>query len=532
MLTAFKLGNFKAFGETQTIPLRPLTLIFGPNSSGKSSIIHGLLFAHEANRTGRLDVQQTLLGGDSVDLGGFPQFVYRHDFAADVDWSVELDVRHLPQRSIEVLGPVGRLCVSLTIGCPGSEVSLTSYTIEADGRTLLSARGADLAERFIDHAHPLFQRVAMKRQLGSGPKASERRCRILKEAAESLIPRVTLRLNGFLPKGVTETTGAAAASDRSTTKSSKQRPQKDGLAAKVQFDLLRLLDEVIGGVALAMESELNRLIYLGPLRSYPPRHLAFDQYHDPNWRAGGGHAYDIARRDSKVQEKVNEWLGAKHMGTRYKLHVTRLLPPDAHEDAIGFTAHDLAARRDLTSLSADDFEHVIREGLEYHTEPEREGFDRSIPHFMWLYDKVAKTFVTHRDVGIGVSQVLPVLVYAFGSQNRIIAIEQPEIHLHPALQAELADVFIESALGERKNMFILETHSEHLILRVLRRIRESASGELAAGLTPIRPEDVAVLYVSPTPEGSKVTEIPIRADGEFAAPWPDGFFPDRAKELF
>jgi len=41
-----------------------------------------------------------------------------------------------------------------------------------------------------------------------------------------------------------------------------------------------------------------------------------------------------------------------------------------------------------------------------------------------------------------------------------------------------------------------------------------------------------VLYVSPAPEGSKVIEIPIRPDGEFGAPWPDGFFPDRAKELF
>ena len=67
MLTALRLGNFKAFAATQTIPLRPLTLIFGPNSSGKSSIIHGLLLAHEAIRTGTIDVRRPQLGGDSVE---------------------------------------------------------------------------------------------------------------------------------------------------------------------------------------------------------------------------------------------------------------------------------------------------------------------------------------------------------------------------------------------------------------------------------------------------------------------------------
>ena len=92
---------------------------------------------------------------------------------------------------------------------------------------------------------------------------------------------------------------------------------------------------------------------------------------------------------------------------------------------------------------------------------------------LWLYDERTKTIVTHRDVGIGISQVLPVIVYAYANRNKLIAIEQPEIHLHPAMQAELGDVFIESALGENKNTFILETHSEHLIFRIMRRMRET-----------------------------------------------------------
>jgi predicted ATPase len=69
-------------------------------------------------------------------------------------------------------------------------------------------------------------------------------------------------------------------------------------------------------------------------------------------------------------------------------------------------------------------------------------------------------------VGFGVSQVLPVLVRAFASEGSIQAMEQPEIHLHPALQAEIGDVFLHSAL-EHGNTFLLETHSEHLILRMV-----------------------------------------------------------------
>ncbi|KAJ0337185.1 hypothetical protein COL154_014317 [Colletotrichum chrysophilum] len=136
------------------------------------------------------------------------------------------------------------------------------------------------------------------------------------------------------------------------------------------------------------------------------------------------------------------------------------------------------------------------------------------------------------DVGFGISQVLPVLALAHANQGKLIAIEQPEIHLHPALQAELGDVFIESALGEGKNTFILETHSEHVILRLLRRIRETTNGELPEGLQPLHPEDVQILYARPEGSGSRIIELAVDAEGEFVDPWPDGFFPERAEELF
>jgi len=77
----------------------------------------------------------------------------------------------------------------------------------------------------------------------------------------------------------------------------------------------------------------------------------------------------------------------------------------------------------------------------------------------------------------------------------------------------------------------LETHSEHLILRILRRIRETTENRLPAGMTPVRPEDVTVVYVDPTSDGSVIKHMEITPDGDFSEPWPGGFFTDRLNDL-
>jgi predicted ATPase len=114
----------------------------------------------------------------------------------------------------------------------------------------------------------------------------------------------------------------------------------------------------------------------------------------------------------------------------------------------------------------------------------------------------------------------------------MVAIEQPEIHLHPALQAELGDVFIDSALGGGGNTFLLETHSEHLLLRIMRRMRETHSGKLAPGVVPVRPADVSVLFVEPESGGSIVREMPLNERGELVKAWPGGFFEEGLNEIF
>ena len=156
------------------------------------------------------------------------------------------------------------------------------------------------------------------------------------------------------------------------------------------------------------------------------------------------------------------------------------------------------------------------------------------------------------DVGVGISQVVPVLFgcwQAMSARNGV-HIQQPELHLHPKLQAQLADVFIKCVNAPIKcGIFLLESHSEHLLLRLLRRIRESHMAEVNLGKNApdqasvtnmqkvkghaLKADQVSVVYVSKDESGiTKMKPLRLSDDGEFIDRWPNGFFTERDIELF
>lgn len=565
-LTALRIGNFKAFADTQRIPLKPITLIFGPNSAGKSSIIHSLALAHEARfgqdkrGAARLDVHHTDIGGSSIDLGGFRQFVYRGQVANRVEWGAELQVGALDARLRELLGEATEVSVNLVLGIeldneghamPNADPRVDAVMIATDGTEVLHMSRRDQDERGellrldrIADKHPVMRKIvaAIIESATTAREAEEQDFASAGEAIANLLPKLTIRAERFFPNGV-EVSGdkPAGSAGQSQLFAVSKGNRGEDIAQAVTAYLPRVLDDLVGGLFSALSGDLERLQYLGPIRSLPPRHIAFAEQGDADWYAGGAYAWDLVRREDAVRAAVNTWLGSDKLKTPYDLMVRSLvaldqvqgpldaaledLPPDAFDtevtsdwDQEGENNYPYSIIKDPAATAGN----LVKQIAESDADRIRE---------LVLVDKRSNTLVSHRDVGIGISQVLPVLVMAYGSSGKLIAIEQPEIHLHPALQAELGDVFIESALGERQNTFILETHSEHLILRLMRRMRETWQKKETGG-PAVTPKDVSILYVEPDGTRSIVREMTLNEAGELVKAWPGGFFEEGLREQF
>ncbi|MEY4749067.1 MAG: hypothetical protein RIQ60_1281 [Pseudomonadota bacterium] len=152
----------------------------------------------------------------------------------------------------------------------------------------------------------------------------------------------------------------------------------------------------------------------------------------------------------------------------------------------------------------------------------------SLTSQLLLRDRQGRPF-TFDKVGSGISYILPILTSLWGSAFSWI--EQPEIHLHPAAQCEVGDAIVRAFnLG---HFSIIETHSEHVLLRILRRIRETSAGKVQDRELACQPEAVAVLYFDPQEDGStQVHQLRVTRGGDFMDRWPAGFFEERSRELF
>jgi predicted ATPase len=136
------------------------------------------------------------------------------------------------------------------------------------------------------------------------------------------------------------------------------------------------------------------------------------------------------------------------------------------------------------------------------------------------------------ELGAGISQIIPVIVAAVGGESRLALVEQPELHVHPALQVGLGDLFIGAVAESRgRRAFVVETHSEHLILRVLKRIRQTTENELPIEAKAFTKDQLSVVYMDVVEGQVHIRQLRVSDEGEFVDRWPRGFFPERMEEL-
>ena len=528
IIKAFTIENFKCISNPITIDITPITLLFGPNSAGKSSIIQALHYAREIFQNSNFDPDQTASGGSSIDLGGFKSFVNNHDLnkTIKISFKVEFDPYILPFYSLPdadpsyleelpydyIIDDIKEVTVKIDIKWSSwlnkpLAVKYEVWTMEKEiAQITASDDGQQVFVSFINFNHPLFfinsennddlnERENFFEQLSYSIKAN--------------------RIEGnSVNLGVLDQVSAIPKWGEPIEFQSEI--WEEPLSSDSQDDkklFIWILSRILVGSGEMLRNALSRFRYLGPLRDVPPRnYLPMNTIDESRWSNGLAAWEVLHRADEESYRKLNSWLLNKDkFNSGYRIELKRFKEIDEKSPLMLSMAQD---------SSLDDSES-IKKFLEQLPTKSR-VFIRADGSDIELFPQ---------DIGVGISQLLPVVIAALYTNVGIVAIEQPELHIHPALQVVLGDLFI-SQSKERKVSFLIETHSEHLLLRLLRRIRETGEDEFPSGKEPLLPDQLSVYYVEQGKNGVSLTKIRVDGDGEFIDCWPKGFFSERAEELF
>jgi hypothetical protein len=235
---------------------------------------------------------------------------------------------------------------------------------------------------------------------------------------------------------------------------------------------------------LAFEKLAAGLFYLGPLREYPKREYPW----------GGSQPTDVGRRGERVVEAL---LASRDQGVLYSFGKGK--KRKALDEVVAMWLKDLGL------IDSFEVRPIVSGGKLFQ---------------VWVRRQPGAQEVLLTDVGFGVSQILPVIALCYyAPEGSTVLLEQPEIHLHPGVQAGLADVLIE-AVKSRNVQIIVESHSEHLLRRLQRCIAEEK----------LPPADTALYFCEIDAGVSHLTELKVDLYGNIEN-WPEGFFGDDFGEI-
>jgi predicted ATPase len=413
MLKDITLRNFKIWKTTDLLPLAPVTLLLGTNSSGKSSIIQSLLLIRQTVRCN--DPNLSLYFGeeerqDSVVMGQFSDVLCRH--GSDKYIGIEFNwTRHDS-------GETPFKFSAKYQGTHSNAAEIHTLRIGIDGQGFHVTRQ---------------KRGAFKLDIGLKKTAKLPASRDFKPQSSFTLSPATL--------------------------------------AKLDPDArLQILQS-----SSALLDELLNIIYLGPVRQLAQRQYQWGGITPATIGDDGGRAVDAliasgtaakaGKHGGELFQQTGIWL--QKMGLADGLEIRRLGKSPLHEVWV-----------------------------------EREGTSSNL-----------------KDVGVGVSQILPVIVAALHAQTgHIVMIEEPESHLHPLAQSTLAEL-LTTISRERGVQFIIETHSEHLFRRM----------QTLLAKQEIAPEQCNMYFVEKENGESKIRRLQADEMGRISN-WPEKFFGDAIGE--
>lgn len=514
-MQSIRLKNVRSLADTGEITLRPITLLLGQNSSGKSSLLRSLPLI--AQSIGTASTSPILWYGDHVDFGSIQDV--KSKFNDDKTVTFEVKTQITSDDSFYIYGRA--------IAGVGESVWLYLNLSDDDGATQLTSFGVRTKsdDLFIE----IDRRGAPTSVVLNGKDYTELfpadRCRFV---SSEFVPQITLRASlrpavgtYYDPRGSKLQSAQSKIMEiiRGNVHGSTSDEKVSEIAGYVKYST---------GTAFLVDvrQKFSGLVsferWIDSLIQYPDdgyarmlRELSLLSNIQEFLRA-------LQRRLTRVANTVTYMGPTRATGERYyriqELAVDRI-DPQGRNLAMFLHSLGLSKQNEFSAWLSDAIGYDVR-------------VSRSSGHVQIELRQVGSSkFFNMADMGYGFSQVLPIMAQIWsrnlrrgaqrGHLEATVAIEQPELHLHPAYQAKLADVFVRS-VGKKEDQssrlsltFLIETHSEALVNRL---------GEMIFD-KQLDPEDVAIYVFQKDYLGSStaVVESGFDAEGRLKN-WPIGFF--------
>ncbi|MGE3275696.1 MAG: DUF3696 domain-containing protein [Vicinamibacterales bacterium] len=590
MIREWRISRFKSIVGSERLALKPLTVLAGPNSSGKSSVIQSILLISQTVSS-QVQDKQLVLNGELTQLGSFDDVCSQESSNRTIEFGFRVDLKGAGSSVVEAIphgaplgarayqGSVADLSVDATVvfGPSGPDVAGSPVSrLQADlldGRFRISVRAAQASLFPFDARESHQPDIRIRRRSDNEPARIEGgRNRPIDRGPLGALSKYDIHMSPASRRAVEQ---RRAEWFRSELRGEVVGPVlahflPSGVVWR-QRELPRAVAAALRGLRRATSREIQELLTAWLANERGP------------WRAI---ARGIAQEAQRLSEGVVDYV---RNATRYSMREERieslvrvadeLLEPELR-DAVAFFPGPLSEKQDVAFQSLRDFLGGVRylgplrddpkpvysgsgavdptavgsKGqftaavldinrdlqVEYvrprTTEVVRGRLSQAVE--MWLrYFGIAESVSTHEEgklgyrltvrmdgvqrdvdltnVGVGVSQVLPILVMTLVSpRGALLLFEQPELHLHPAVQSQLADFFV--AMCRAGRQCIVETHSEYLINRLRLRIAEADSPEDLQSLATVH-------FVERVGGRSRFRVVDINRFGAIQD-WPEGFF--------
>ena len=560
-ITSITIENFKGIGDAVTIPIRPLTLLFGKNSVGKSTVLQALRYLRKIFEHLQFEEKLETLQAHEKDE---PKLKAQYDILdllrilpsfRDLSHSarrkiISQEILNLDLSNFDSLRDEALNSMQEKFYLPGDWLAEEDNFLNEDDA--YGENGEINPDHFTSlgnfpslvHRHELDRKIRIRLEFDINPEQLEISNSILKRA---------IRLEGM------------------TNPKSAWVEVVTGWDGNVYLDSYKY---ALNGVEWICLTPMNRPMQDEAEWNHEGQFINLDIYSNPNhpftftqamefglsqsellkdfsWLLGPdsseGKKFGLSENDKKT---IRSWLEERERedlvknivkelnGILGELYDIQHLGPVRDIPRRDYASHSYGELRWATGLQAWDVlvekpqlvkkinQYMKNLALGYSFKLSEDRKER-----MQLYDETHKIYLHPLDIGFGISQVIPVVVGALDDTSQIFAVEQPELHVHPAVQVALGDVFIDGIKNSNRTMLI-ETHSEHLLLRIMRRMRETFEDRIEENRFPVTPDDIAVLFVEWHDSQTIIREMPVNERGDLVKAWPGGFFEEDIEEVF